>query len=83
MSMLYGRSAGYIVLPVILFMVGVPLLQMVFVCYWVAVHQIVLLDGVDIDTEMLSHESHSKAVSESPDLVRLTSHSAVNEEPQR
>jgi hypothetical protein len=83
MSVFYGGPAGDVVLPFILFMIGVPLLQVIFVRYWVTIHQIILLDGVHVDTKVLSHESHSKALSESSDLVGLASHGTVKEESHR
>ena len=82
MSMLHGGPARDVVLPFILLMVGIPLLQVIFVRYWVAVHQIVLLDGIDVDTEVLSHKTNSKAMGESTNLVGFASHGTVKEGSQ-
>lgn len=57
-------------------MVRIPDLNLVVIRHRLARHELILLDRVDVDTEMLSHEADTEGVSESADLEGLAGHGA-------
>jgi hypothetical protein len=61
-----------------LLVLGVPHVLFVLGLDRIRRHQVVLVHGVDVDAEVLTHEPHAQRVREAPDLVRFAGHRAAS-----
>ena len=55
-------------------MIRVPSFDVIGIRNWLARHELVLVDGVDVDTDVLPHETHPESMSVATNFERFASH---------
>jgi hypothetical protein len=69
-----------VVISSILLVIRIPSLDVVCIRHWGARHELILLDGIDVDSHMFSHESDSEGVGESADFEWFACHCSTSQQ---